>query len=155
MIRIAAVLLTILAMSCHQQNVDTKAEGEEVMRLSKEWSQAASAGDVEKIIGYWADDAVVMSAGEPVLNGKQAIRKMVEESYKMPGFRISWQPQRVVVSESGDMAYLLENSQISFLDSTGKPFTINNKAVSIWRKQKNGTWKNAVDISTPEASGLR
>ncbi len=155
MIRIAAVLLTILAMSCHQQNVDTKAEGEEVMRLSKEWSQAASAGDVEKIIGYWADDAVVMSAGQPVLNGKQAIRKMVEESYKMPGFRISWQPQRVVVSESGDMAYLLENSQISFLDSTGKPFTINNKAVSIWRKQNDGTWKNAVDISTPEASGLR
>jgi ketosteroid isomerase-like protein len=67
------------------------------MQLSKEWSQAASRGDVEKIIGYWADDAVVMSAGEPVLNGKQAIRKMVEESYKMPGFRINWEPQSVVV----------------------------------------------------------
>ena len=122
------------------------------MQLSKEWSQAASAGEVEKIISYWAEDAVVMSAGEPVLNGKQAIRKMVEESYKMPGFRISWQPQHVVVSESGDMAYLLEDSQISFMDSTGKPFTINNKAVSIWRKQSDGTWKNAVDISTPDAS---
>jgi ketosteroid isomerase-like protein len=32
------------------------------------------------------------------------------------------------------------------------PFTINNNAVSIWRKQKDGTWKNAVDISTPEAA---
>jgi len=150
MIRIATVLLVLTVMSCNQQKVDTKAEGEKVMQLSKEWSQAASAGDVEKIVEYWADDAVVMSAGEPVLSGKQAIRKMVEESYKMPGFRISWQPQSVVVSESGDMAYLIENSQVSFTDSTGKPVTIHNKAVSIWRKQAGGSWKNAVDISTPE-----
>jgi uncharacterized protein (TIGR02246 family) len=152
MIRIATVLLVLTVTSCNQQKVDTKAEGEKVMQLSKEWSQAASAGDVEKIVEYWADDAVVMSAGEPVLSGKQAIRKMVEESYKMPGFRISWQPQSVVVSESGDMAYLIENSQVSFTDSTGKPVTINNKAVSIWRKQAGGLWRNAVDISTPETT---
>jgi ketosteroid isomerase-like protein len=68
----------------------------------------------------------------------------------MPGFRISWQPQRVEVSESGDMAYLIENSQISFTDSAGKPVTLNNKGVTIWRKQSDGSWKNAVDISTPE-----
>lgn len=155
MIKITAVLLALTVISCNPQKVDTKAEGEKVMQLSKEWSQAASAGDVEKIVGYWADDAVVMSAGDPVLSGKQAIRKMVEESYKMPGFRISWQPQSVVVSESGDMAYLLENSQISYTDSSGKPITINNKAVSIWRKQKDGAWKNAVDISTPDVSQNR
>jgi uncharacterized protein (TIGR02246 family) len=131
----------LLLLSCNQTRVDKKAEGEKVMQLSKEWSQAASAGDVEKIVSYWADDAVLMSAGQPVLNGKQAIRKMVEESYKMPGFRISWQPQSVVVSESGDMAYLLENSKISYTDSTGKPVTLNNKAVSIWRKQRDGNWK--------------
>src|SRR3989337_783756 len=110
----------LLLLSCNQQKVDTKAEGEKVMQLSREWSNAASTGDVEKIVRYWADDAVVISAGEPVLNGKQAIRKMVEESYKMPGFRISWQPQSVVVAESGDMAYLMENAQVSFADSTGK-----------------------------------
>ncbi|HKC35473.1 MAG TPA: DUF4440 domain-containing protein [Chitinophagaceae bacterium] len=119
--------------------------------MSKEWSQVASEGNVEKTVRYWADDAIVMSAGQPVLNGKEAIRKMVEESYKMPGFRISWQPQSVEVSESGDMAYLLENSQISFTDSTGHPIIINNKAVSIWRKLTDGSWKNVVDISTPEA----
>lgn len=155
MIRITALLLALTVISCNPQKVDTNAEGEKIMQLSKEWSQAASAGDVERIVGYWADDAVVMSAGDPVLSGKQAIRKMVEESYKMPGFRISWQPQSVVVSESGDMAYLLENSQISYTDSTGKPIIINNKAVSIWRKQTDGNWKNAVDISTPDESQNR
>ena len=141
----------LLLVSCAHQKVDKKAEGEKIMQLSKEWSKIASEGDIEKTVQYWADDAVLMSADQPMLNGKQAIRKMVEESYKMPGFRISWQPQSVEVSESGDMAYLLENSQISFTDSTGHPIIINNKAVSIWRKQADGSWKNVVDISTPEA----
>ena len=148
--QIIFIALVLLLLGCNQTKVDKKAEGEKLMQLSKEWSQAASAGDVEKIVSFWADDAVLISAGEPVLNGKNAIRKMVEDSYKMPGFRIGWQPQSVVVSESGDMAYLIENSQISFTDSTGKPVTINNKAVTIWRKQADGSWKNAVDISTPE-----
>ncbi len=152
MIKLMLLLNTLFLLSCYQAKVDKKAEGEKVMQLSKEWSQAASAGDVKKIVSYWADDAVVMSAGQPVLSGKPAIHKMIEESYRMPGFRISWQPQSVVVSESGDMAYLMEDSQISFTDSTGKPFTINNKAVTIWRKQPDGTWKNAVDISTPAAA---
>src|SRR5688572_28098913 len=104
------VMLLILSSGffagCSEKKIDKKIEGEKILQLSKAWSQAAAAGDVEKIVSYWADDAVVISAGEPTLNGKQAIRKMVEESYKMPGFNISWQPQSVVVSESGDLAYL-------------------------------------------------
>ena len=145
-------MLVLAITSCNQQKPDTALEGKKLMQLSKEWSDVASTGDVEKTVSYWADDALVISAGHPTLKGKAAIRQMVEESYKMPGFRISWQPKSVEVSESGDMAYIVENAQISFTDSTGKPITLKNKAVSIWRKQPDGSWKNAVDISTPDAS---
>jgi uncharacterized protein (TIGR02246 family) len=148
--RTTLIVLTLLILSCNEQKIDKRAEGEKVMQLSREWSQMAATGDVEKTVSYWADDAFLMSAGQPPLKGKQAIRQMVEESYKMPGFRISWQPQSVEVSESGDMAYVIENSQVSFTDSTGKAITQHNKAVSIWRKQGDGSWKNVVDISTPD-----
>jgi uncharacterized protein (TIGR02246 family) len=144
------IVLTLTILSCNEQKIDKKSEGEKVMQLSREWSQMAATGNVEKTVSYWADDAFLMSAGQPPLRGKQAIRQMVEESYKIPGFRISWQPQSVEVSESGDMAYVIENSQVSFTDSTGKAITQHNKAVSIWRKQKDGSWKNVVDISTPD-----
>jgi uncharacterized protein (TIGR02246 family) len=144
--------MVLATISCGQAKVDKKAEGEKVMQLSKEWSQVASTRDIEKTVSYWADDAYMVSAGQPPLKGKQAIRQMVEESFRIPGFRISWQPQSVEVSESGDMAYLIENSQVSFTDSTGKPVTLNSNAITIWRKQADGSWKNAVDISTPEAT---
>jgi uncharacterized protein (TIGR02246 family) len=153
--RIMAMTIAFMIFSCNQQKVDTKVEGEKIMQLSREWSHVASTGDVEKTVSYWAEDAIVMSPGQPPLKGKKAIRQMVEESYRIPGFRISWQPQTVEVSKSGDMAYLIENSEVSFTDSTGKLITQNNKAVSIWRKQGDGSWKNVVDISTPDPSQIK
>lgn len=150
MTRSIITAVAFMIVCCSQPKPDVEAEGEKVMQLSKEWSEAASGGDVEKTVSYWADDAIVMSAGQPTYKGKDAIRRMVEESVKIPGFSIRWEPQSVEVSESGDMAYLIEESQISFTDSTGHPVTQKNKAVSIWRKQADGTWKNVVDISTPD-----
>lgn len=143
-------ILVFAIVSCNQKWIDTKAEGEKIMQLSKEWAQSASTGDLEKTVSYWADDATLISNGQPQLNGKNEIRQMVEESFKIPGFQINWQPQTVQVSESGDMAYLIEDSQVSYSDSTGKLITQQNKAVSIWRKQSDGSWKNVVDISTPK-----
>jgi uncharacterized protein (TIGR02246 family) len=144
--------MAIAMISCGQPKADKKAEGEKVMQLSREWSQVAASGNVDKTVSYWANDAYMVSAGQPPLRGKAAIRQMVEESFKMPGFRISWEPQSVEVSENGDMAYIIENSQVSYLDSAGKPVTQYSKAVSIWKKQSDGTWKNVVDISTPDAT---
>src|SRR6187551_2740381 len=149
---IIPIVFFVTIMSCNQTKVDKKAEGEKIIQLSKEWSQAAATKDIEKTLSYWADDAFVMQEGMAPLKGKQAIRQMVEGSFKMPGFSISWEPQSVEVSDNGDMAYMIENAQVSFTDSTGKAVTINNKAVSIWRKQADGSWKNAVDISTADPS---
>jgi uncharacterized protein (TIGR02246 family) len=146
---ILVIAVAVIIMSC-QPKIDKKAEGEKIMQLSREWSKTAGTRDLEKTVSYWADDAVLISAGEPAFEGKDAIRKMVEESYKIPGFEISWEPQSVAVSDAGDMAYLIEKSRISFADSVGNITTLHNKAVSIWRKQQDGSWKNVVDISTPE-----
>ena len=144
---IALILPAILSCT---QHVDTKAEGEKLMQLSREWSQSAATQNLEKTVSYWADDAVVMSPGQPSLKGKSAIRQMVEESYKIPGFRISWEPQSVEVSKSGDLAYMIEHSQISVNDSSGKTITDHYRGVTVWKKQTDGTWKNVVDISAAD-----
>ena len=150
--RIIPIAFLATLIGCNQTKIDKKAEGEKIMQLSKEWAQTIATKDVDKIINYWADDAFVMQEGQAPLKGKQAIRQMVEESFKIPNFSITWQPESVEVSDAGDMAYMIENAQVSFTDSTGKAVTIKNKAVSIWRKQRDGSWKNAVDISTADPS---
>ena len=146
------ILLFIFLIGCKNQKVDTKSEGEKIMQLSRDWSKLAATDSIERMLSYWADDAILMGQGQPSLNGKQAIRQMVEGSMKVPGFKISWEPISVSVSESGDMAYLIEKNQITVNDSLGNPKTEYGRVVTIWKKT-NGNWKNVVEMlnSSPAA----
>jgi uncharacterized protein (TIGR02246 family) len=148
---IASLIFSALT-SCDNQKVDTKTEGERLMQISREWSKSAATGSVEKTLSYWADDAVVMSPGQSPIKGKHAIREMIEGTSKIPGFKISWEPISVFVSKSGDIAYLIEQNQITVNDSLGKPLTEFNKSVTIWRKEADGSWKNIVDMWNADPS---
>ena len=148
----AIIFMFAAFASCNQHSIDTRAEGEKLMQVSREWSQAASGGDVEKIISYWADSAILFSPEQAPLRGKTAIRGMVEGSLKAPGFHISWEPESAVVSESGDLGYLLERTQITVNDSTGKPVSQYYNGITIWKKQQDGSWKNVVDILSADSS---
>jgi len=145
--RIRSLLSTVLfLMGCNEQKVDTKAEGERLMELSREWSRSAATDSIEKTLSYWADDAIVMSPGQPPIKGKKAIREMVESTSKIPGFKISWEPLSVAIAKSGDIAYMIEQNQITVNDSLGNPHSEFNKSVTIWRKETDGSWKNIVDM---------
>lgn len=150
--RTTALLIPAFLASCSEHKIDTKTEGEKLMQISRDWSATAATDSVEKTLSYWADDAIVMSPGQPAIKGKNAIREMIAGASKIPGFRISWEPISVVVSKSGDMAYMIEQNQITVNDSLGKPVTEFNKSVTIWRKETDGSWKNIVDIWNAEPS---
>jgi len=136
----------IIICGCTEKKIDTKAEGEKLMQVSREWSESAATDNLEKTLSYWADNAVVMSPGQPPIKGKTAIRAMIESTSKIPGFKISWEPLNVSVSKEGDMAYMIEQNKIIVNDSLGNPMTEYNKGVTVWRKEADGSWKNIVDI---------
>lgn len=145
-------LLTFSLTCCQNQKVDQKAEAEKLMDLSREWAKTANTGDTEKILSYWAPDAVVMSPGQPALKGHESIRQMLIESAKIPGFEISWEPKEAYVSESGDIGYVIANNYVNMKDSLGNTITTFNKGVEIWKKQGDGSWKNVVDIFNEDPS---
>lgn len=145
-----ALMASTLLVSCAQPKIDTAAEGERLMQVSREWSNTAATGNIDSILSYWADDAIVMEPGRPALRGKNEIRAMLEGASKVPGFRISWEPLAASVSESGDMGYLIERSQVTVNDSLGNPQIQTNKAVTIWKKGVDGKWRNVVDIWNAE-----
>ncbi|MBC8769337.1 nuclear transport factor 2 family protein [Arenibacter sp. BSSL-BM3] len=136
--------------SCEEKKLDLEVEEKNLMQASREWSRAASERDVEKVLDYWNEDAIVISAGQPDLKGKEAIRGMVEGSMNDPNFSIGWEPISAEIAESGDMGYLLENAKITMTDSTGTKQIQNLKSVTIWKKQDDGSWKNVVDVMIPK-----
>jgi len=146
---IIIALMFVAITSCNHKEVDTKSEGEKLMQTSREWSKVAASRNADSILSYWTDDAIVVSAGVQVLKGKDGIRGMVEGSFTQPGFQISWEPKSAEISKSGDLGYLLETTKLTMTDSLGKASVQNFNAVTIWKKQADGSWKCAVDVMSP------
>src|SRR5207248_6733435 len=72
----------------------------DLLRRDAEWALAASEGrDVERILSFWTDDAVVLPPGLPPIIGKAALRQYVETSLQVPGFRITWSTEKAARSE--------------------------------------------------------
>ena len=116
-------------------------------RRDAEWSALASQGkDLEAILSYWTDDAVVVPPGLPTLRGKVALRQYVTESLRIPGFRISWRSSRPILSGDGTLAYMEAENTVSMQTPDGGTAALHGRALTIWRKDMDGEWRCAFDI---------
>lgn len=119
----------------------------DLMRIDAEWSKVCSEGkDLEKILSYWSEDAIVYPPASAPVAGKAAIREFVKKSLATPGFGISWKTTDVVIAKSGDLAYTTDTNRITVNGPDGKQMVIPGKGVAIWRREKDGSWKCIVDI---------
>src|SRR5437773_872997 len=115
LIDLSVLVLPLVLGGCSQRGFDPAAEEAKLSRRDAEWAELASAGkDVEKIVSYWSDDAVLIFPGQPVLEGKAAIGAYVAESLKTPGFKIHWVSEKPVFSPDGKLAYLRGKDELTW-----------------------------------------
>jgi ketosteroid isomerase-like protein len=141
-------------VGCARTSFDPAAEQASLLKRDAEWASAASAGrDVERIISYWTDDALVIPPGQPVLEGKAAIRNFVTESLRIPGFKIHWVSDKVSFSPDGQLAHMRGANEMTVPGPDGKLITVHGRGVTIWRRDLDGQWRCVVDIwNDPPAS---
>ena len=145
--RLPYLALLLMLGSCSRPPFDAAAEQAKLLHRDAEWAEAASAGqDVEKIVSYWSDDAVVIPPGQPVLEGKAAIRAYVASSLKIPGFRIHWVSSQVAFSPDGKLAYMRGTNEVTVPGSNGAPLSLHGRGATIWRRDSDGQWRCVVDI---------
>src|SRR5262249_49621863 len=145
------VVIALALVSCSRQQFDPTSEGEKLLRRDAEWSDLATAGkDVEKVVSYWSDDAVLIFPGQPLFEGKAAIRAYVTASFNTPGFKIHWVSQRPVFSPDGKFAYMRGTAELTLPEPNGSPLTLRLRGLSIWRLDHDDQWRCVVDISNEE-----
>src|SRR5258707_10438612 len=63
--------------------------------LDDQWAKAAAAKDVEQTIGYYSDDAMVLTPNATGAATQEAIRNVWKDMFANPSLVISWRPTRV------------------------------------------------------------
>jgi len=75
------------------------------------------------------------------------MRKRLEKDFD-PADQLTWQPVKIDVAQSGDLAYSVGNWQLKGKDPSGNEVTRTGKYITVWRKQKDGSWKVVADTGT-------
>lgn len=135
-------LLGALSTSCQS----TK-HSDDMMRITahgKEWFEAYRQRDYDAIADLHAPYARLFAPHTPAVNGVDAIREtwlMLVEQFGMDG---TWGPDEIVVSRSGDMAYVTGTFDLTWATPEGK-VEDRGKYLEVWRKF-DGEWKVCVDM---------
>ena len=123
---------------------DAAADEQAIRGQVDRWLQLVKAKDAPAISQLYTDDGAVMPPNGPIGKGHDAIQKTWASMLQTPGFDLSFVPEQIIVSQSGDMA--LDRGTYSLtMAPGGKPQHDTGKYVVVWRKV-DGTWKAAADI---------
>jgi ketosteroid isomerase-like protein len=126
----------VFAVTTFAAGPDEKA----VRDADAEWSKVAGAKNLDKTVGFYADDAIVLPPNQAMVTTKEAIRDLWKgfiDSFQT----ISWNTTRVEVAKSGDMAVTTGTYELTMKDGTKD----HGKYCEVWEK-KGGAWKVATDM---------
>jgi ketosteroid isomerase-like protein len=151
----AAALSAALLAGCSAPPPDLASAAQQLEARDREWSRLAAEGrDVDGVVSYWADDAVIVPQGQPLIEGKTAIRAYVAAAFHSPGFRISWKSAPPAFSPDGRLAYMRGANTLTLLGQDGRPVTVQGRALTIWRLEHDGQWRCVVDMwNDPPGTG--
>lgn len=138
--KIAAVVLLALQLGHSQVRAEENAEPAArtvVENEGKFFEMAQEQGTRAAFLHFLAQDSIVFQPG-PV-NGREAWTKRPEG-----GIWLTWKPLFVAMSRSVDLAYTTGPAEWR-RKKEDAPFGY-GQFVSIWRKQKDGAWKVALDV---------
>jgi ketosteroid isomerase-like protein len=124
-----------------------KASADTLTRLEGEFMKAAAERGSQGYMSYYADDAIEVPNGAAIIHGKVEIAKTM-------GFlddksnRLTWTPVGGDISASGDLGYTYGEYEFHSKDKDkdGKPSIEYGKYTSIWKLQKDGSWKVVLDM---------
>src|SRR4029453_16629176 len=124
--------------------VDARADEQAIRGLVDRWLQLVKAKDAAGIAELYANDGAVMPPNAPVGKGRTAIQQTWASMMQTPGFDLTFVPEQIIVSSSGDMALDRGTYRLAVAPD-GTAQTDTGKYVVVWRKI-GSEWKAAADI---------
>jgi uncharacterized protein (TIGR02246 family) len=104
-----------------------------------EWHRATAAGNVDAVLRLMAKDAVFLVPGKPPMKGRSAFERGLRTVLK--SHRIVSQGKIREVEVSGGLAYCWSELSVRMVPLSGAdPVVRKGNALSISRKQRNGSW---------------
>ena len=139
---LTAIILFIFSCETNNSKDLTEQWKQEIRESEANFAAMLNAkGLHDAFVAYAAEDATIMRENK-VITGKIAI----DEHYKNVDTKtLTWSPDFIDVSKSGDLGYTYGTYHYTYKDSIGEEHVNTGIFHTVWKRQEDGSWKYVWD----------
>ena len=130
----------IMACNTSTTNSDLEKWKAEIMEAEKNFNALAQKEGIIKAFQTYAAEDAVIKRGKNIIKGNYAITEWYRKDNR-PNETLSWKPDFVDVSDSGDLGYTYGGFTFTSIDSIGNRIESFGKFHTVWKRQADGSWK--------------
>lgn len=140
------VLSCLLFFSCKTEPDDQSEKAkQEIAQAEKDFEKMAAEKGIAEAFGYFADsNAVIRRQEDTLIHGKENIRNYYSADFFKTAI-VKWAPDYIEASKNGDMGYTFGKYNWQTKDSSGAINESKGVFHTVWKRQKDGTWKYVWD----------
>ncbi len=138
--------LALVFYSCNTNNSEDEDSIEkwksEIMATEIEFAAMVENEGLEKAFLTYAADDAVLKRNNTLIIGKEALRESYENNdSEIDKVTLTWKPDFVDVSLSGDLGYTYGKYVYTITDSLGNSNAVDGFFHTVWKRQAEGKWK--------------
>ena len=146
---VAGCVCMLLLFSCKDREAEQlalhKKHLSELVTADKAFAAHSKKEGMKKaFLDFAAEEAVLLRPGYLPIAEDRVLRYL--SAIEDTSFVMSWEPSGADVSQSADLGYTFGTYTITARDSVLK-----GTYLSVWKRQKDGSWKYVIDSGNPGA----
>jgi uncharacterized protein (TIGR02246 family) len=114
-----------------------------ISQIGAEWAQHWNARELDKLMQFFAPDAVYMPPHHASVHGRDAIHEYLKGPIQHGATELTYEV--TFIKHSGDLAYDVGRYTMSLPVKGGGRRQDRGKYLTVWRRQPDGEWRIAAD----------
>jgi ketosteroid isomerase-like protein len=116
-----------------------------MLNADRGFNQALADHDLKRFLSFVAPDAAFDSAEG---RGRDSVAKAWAAFFAPNGPTIKWAPTKAEALVAGDVGYTVGMWERRSKDTAGKDVVRHGQYLTVWRKQKDGSWLATFDTGS-------
>jgi len=144
--RTLVLALLFLVYSCTEnRTTDTTTAKKEIADAEKAFATMAKEKGIAEAFAFYADsNAVIKRKNDSLIKGKEGIKNFYSSDF-YKNASVTWSPDFIEASPDGNLGYTYGKYLWQSKDSTGKVNEAHGVFHTVWKKQKDGSWRYVWD----------